>query len=213
METVQHEWTASQICSLSWMGSGLGLAARTAVASPAGDDNINLSCAPIDEKYMQILWIDVVHCAAEMENAFSYQFRLLPSAYSFSPLTEEGMYLKQVSLDLSTLNGWPAASWLFTIKDKTRFLTAKLPLLSLPPPTAEQALIWERSCASVWPDSITPVKCKPDPVWLGCSILNGTQPICYQLGYSCCNRKQSSWHANFLLLLSEQQCRQSKMLC
>jgi len=54
---------------------------------------------------MQILQIDIVCCTAEMENGLSYQIRLLPGAYGFSPLTEEGMYLKQVSPDLSTLNG------------------------------------------------------------------------------------------------------------
>lgn len=194
------------------MGSRLGLTARTAVASSTGHDNVDLSCVAIGRAYTQNLQINIVHRAAEMENGFSCQLRLLPDAYAFSPLTEEGMYLKQVPLDLSTLNAWPAASWLFTIEDKTRFLTAKLPLLSLPPPMAEQSLIWKCSCAGVWLDSITLVQCKPDPVWLGCSILNGAQPTCYQLGYSCCNRKQSSWHANFLLLLPEQQCRQSKML-
>lgn len=113
---------------------------------------------------MQILQIDIVCCTAEMENGLSYQIRLLPGAYGFSPLTEEGMYLKQVSPDLSTLNGWSAASWLFTIRDKTRFLTAKLPLLSLLPPS------WAGSDLKMLlrqlPDSITPVKHKPDPVWL-----------------------------------------------
>lgn len=212
MEPVQHVWAAFQVCALSLTGSRLGLTAKTPDVSPTGDEYINLSCVPIGRAYMQNLQINVIHHTAETENGFSCQLRLLPDAYSFSPLTEEGMYLKQVPLDLSTSNAWPAASWLFTIEDKTRFLTAKFPLLSLPPPMAEQNLIGKCSCASVWLDSITLLKCKPDPVWLGCSILNGTQPTCYQLGYSCCNRKQSSWHANFLLLLPEQQCRQSKML-
>lgn len=135
MEPVQHSWRASQVCFLSLTGSRLGVTARTEVASSTGNDNIHPSWVPIGRAYMQNLQINVVHHTAEMENS---QLGLLPDAYTFSPLTEEGMYLKQVPLDLSTLNAWPAASWLFTREDKTRFLTAKLPLLSLPPLIAEQ---------------------------------------------------------------------------
>lgn len=83
------------------MGSRLGVTARTEVASSTGNDNINPSCVPIGRAYMQNLQINVVHHTAEMENS---QLRLLPDAYTFSPLTEEGMHLKQVPLDLSTLN-------------------------------------------------------------------------------------------------------------
>lgn len=104
METVRHAYTAAQVCSLSLTGSRLGLTARTAVASSTGNDNINLTYVPIGKEYMQNLQINIVHHIAEMESGFSYQFRLLPDAYAFSPLTEEEMHLKQASLDLSTLN-------------------------------------------------------------------------------------------------------------
>lgn len=211
METVQHAWTASQVCLLSLIGSSRsGLIERAVVISSNGNDDISLSCLSLGKAHRQSLQDNTVHSTVQMENGFSSQLRLLSAADAFSPLLRKGtlLYLKQVPVDLSTLNAWPAASFVFTIEDKIRFLTAKLPFLSLPPPMAEQTLIWKCSCAGVWLDSITLVKCKPDPVWLGCSIFHGTQPTCYQLGYSCCNRKQSSWHANFLLLLPEQQCSQ-----
>jgi len=87
------------------MGSRLGLTARGVVASSTDNDNINLSCVPIGRAYTQNLQIDVVHCTAKMENRFSCQLRLLlAGACTSSPLAEEGMYLKQVPLDLSTLN-------------------------------------------------------------------------------------------------------------
>ena len=156
------------------MGSRLGLTARTTLASSTSDDNINLSCVPIGRAYTQNLQINVVHHTAEMENGFICQLRLLPHAYAFSPFTEEGMYLKQVPLDLSTLNARPAASWLFTIEDKTEGFWQPNFLCSLFLLPWLSRLIWKCSCASVWLDSIIPVKSNSDPVWLGCSILNGT---------------------------------------